>query len=104
MSSTPITTRSGSIKSLIAVPSLRNSGFQATFISKPAISDAVFLSFSAVPARTVDRPTKTESARAYFASREVDSSTADRSTSSELATDGVPTHRKWMSISRKSSP
>ena len=57
--SMPTTTRSGDMKSLIAAPSLRNSGFEATSnsISSPRFSSSsriACLTFAAVPTGTVD--------------------------------------------------
>ena len=58
--STPITTLSGRIKSEIAAPSLKNSGFDATSKSASGFrSLIIFFTFLAVPTGTVDLSTTT---------------------------------------------
>ena len=64
----PITTRSGRIKSLIAEPSLRNSGFDATSnLRLGFIFFIIFETFSPVPTGTVDLLTITEKFFKFFA-------------------------------------
>ncbi len=58
---TPTTKRSGRRESSNAVPSLRNSGFQARCGSKPVSSASLECSAAAVPTGTVDLPTTTDS-------------------------------------------
>ena len=53
-SSTPITTRSGCMKSSIAAPSLRNSGLEQTANGDVGLGPIAARTFSAVPTGTVD--------------------------------------------------
>ena len=103
--STPITTRSGLIKSFIAAPSFRNSGLDATsksieislFFNSSCI---VFLIFCAVPTGTVDFVTSNIYLFMKRPTVRATSKTYDRS-ALPSSSGGVPTALKTISISFK---
>ena len=93
--STPMTIRSGRMKSAIAAPSRRNSGFEATSKSASGlISATIRLTCRAVPTGTVDLSTTTLSSRRKGAIRRAASYTNDRSACPSPRRDGVPTAMK----------
>ncbi len=95
-SSTPMTMRSGAMKSLTAAPSLRNSGFEATRGVNPALPASAIVSiieartFSAVPTGTVDLVTTSCDSVSSRPMVRATESTARRSAEPSMS-EGVPT-------------
>ena len=100
-SSAPITTRSGSAKSRTAVPSRRNSGFDAYAMSCRPRASSAWRSVRPVPAGTVDFMTRVDPA-ALAGSESSTACTRSRSASPD-AVGGVSTHTNAMRARSKSS-
>jgi len=99
--STPTTTRSGDMKSLMAAPSLRNSGFEATSNStsqprRPSSSRMTALILRAVPTGTVLLVTSSVYLRMLRPKVRATSSTYLRS-AEPSSSGGVPTAEKTTS-------
>ena len=99
--SMPTTTRSGDMKSLIAAPSLRNSGFEATsksICSPRLVSSSLMtaLTFFAVPTGTVDLVTRIVYFLMFRPNVRATSSTYCRS-AEPSSSGGVPTAEKTTS-------
>ena len=90
--SAPITTRSGRMKSLIADPSRRNSGFEATWMSRSGRALAtISLTRLPVPTGTVDLVTSTVGRISARATSSAAAKTKDRSACPSPRRLGVPT-------------
>ena len=103
--STPTTTRSGFMKSVMAEPSLRNSGLLATSngILTPRLSSSSWmtaLTFFAVPTGTVDLVTRTVYFLMFWPKVRATASTYCRS-AEPSSSGGVPTALKTISTSSR---